>query len=69
MTEPELKKLYESAAGFEDKADAVNDAARLAEYIATHHMCRAGHHRPKDQEQWHCGLWASYYVTSYPDAQ
>jgi hypothetical protein len=66
MTEPELKKLYESARGFEDAADAANDAARLAEYIDKHCMCRAGHHRPKNQEQCHCGSWSSFYVTGYP---
>jgi hypothetical protein len=66
MTEPELKKLYESAAGFEDRADADAEAKRLEDYIATYCQCRAGHHRPRSQERCECGQLTSMIVTGYP---
>ena len=42
------QKLYNSAAGFEDRADEANEAKRIANYIATHVRCTNGHHRLKN---------------------
>jgi hypothetical protein len=47
----ETRKIYESAAGFENAADDKNEAERVARYIATHVACRAGHHRPLNPEK------------------
>jgi hypothetical protein len=49
MTNDELRPYLESV-NFEDRADAEHEAARIAEYIATHVACRAGHHRPLNPE-------------------
>jgi hypothetical protein len=69
MTEPELKKLYAENVDFEDRADATNDAARLAEYLATHVRCVHGHHRQKSDEDQPCPVCHSlipYAVETYP---
>lgn len=69
MTEPELKKLYESAAGFEDRADADNDAAALKAYCESHTRCTRGHHRPMADINLPCPLCGScvpFKVEAYP---
>jgi hypothetical protein len=69
MTEPEIKKLYESARGFEDVADAESEAKRLKEYCETHVRCISGHHRPKADEEQKCPVRGSpipYLVEKYP---
>jgi hypothetical protein len=69
MTEPELKKLYESARGFEDVADQANDAAQLKAYCESHVRCINHHHRPKADEDNPCPVCHSlipYLVEKYP---
>ena len=65
MTEQELKQLYESAAGFEDRLD---DAEALRLYIASHITCRLNHHRERSKQKEPCatcGSVVSFDVTGY----
>jgi hypothetical protein len=71
MTEPELRKLYESAVGFEDRADAANDAARLKAYCESHTRCSRNHHRPLADIEKPCPICGSivpFAITNYPEA-
>ena len=72
MDNIETQKLYESARGFEDQADAANEAAQLKSYCDTHTRCSNNHHRPVediDKPCPVCGSCVPFQVESYPNGE